>query len=50
MISKHSLVIEYTFQGAIRISAIVNDQLVTEQYFGYTKREAIALFQQTHKE
>ena len=49
-ILKHSLVIERTFQGAWRISAIVNDYLVTEQYFGYTKREAIAMFQSTHKE
>jgi hypothetical protein len=47
--SKYSLTIEYTFQGAIRISAIVDGYLVSEQYMGYTKREAIALFQQTHK-
>lgn len=50
MISKHSLTIEYTFQGAIRITAIVNDYLVTEQYMGYTKKEAIAMFQEKHKE
>lgn len=38
------MTIERTFQGAIKISAIVNGFLVTRQYFGYTKREAIKLF------
>lgn len=47
--SKYSLTIEYTFQGAIKISAIIDGYLVTKQYMGYTKREAIALFQETHK-
>ena len=50
MQSKYSLVIERTFQGAWRISAIVGDYLVTEQFFGYTKREAVARFQEMHKE
>jgi len=50
MQSKYSLVIERTFQGAWRISAIVGDYLVTEQFFGYTKREAVARFQEMHKD
>ena len=33
-----------TFQGAWRISAVHNGYLVSRQYFGYTKREAIAQF------
>ena len=33
-----------TFQGAWEISAIVGDYLETRQYFGYTKREAMAMF------
>lgn len=47
--SKYSITIEYTFQGAIRISAIVDGYLVTRQYMGYTKREAISLFRQKYK-
>ena len=48
--SIYSLEIERTFQGAWRISAMVNGYLVTKQYFGYTKKEAIAAFQQEHPE
>ena len=33
-----------TFQGAWEISALVGSYLVTRQYFGYSKREAIAAF------
>jgi len=36
--------IERTFQGAWRISTVHNDQYVTMQYMGYTKKEAIAAF------
>lgn len=39
---------EKTFQGAWRISAIVAGYLVTEQYMGYTKREAVSMFKQKH--
>jgi hypothetical protein len=38
------MTIERTFQGAYKISAIVNGYLVTRQYMGYTKREAIQRF------
>lgn len=38
------MTIEKTFQGAWRISDIVNGQYVTRQYFFYTKKEAIAEF------
>lgn len=41
--------IEKTFQGAWRVSAIVGGYLVQEQYFGYTKREAVARFKEQHK-
>ena len=46
--SPYSLEIERTFQGAWRISAMVNGYLVTKQYMGYTKREAVAAFQFEH--
>jgi len=38
------MTIEKTFQGAWRISTIHNGEYITMQYFGYTKREAVALF------
>lgn len=44
-----TLSIEKTFQGAWRISAMVNGYLVSEQYMGYTKREAVAMFKEQHK-
>lgn len=49
-ISKHSLVIERTFQGAWMISGMINGYLVSEQYMGYTKKEAVAMFKSTHKD
>ncbi len=48
--SIYSLEIERTFQGAWRISAIVDGYLVSKQYMGYTKKEAVSLFQQEHPE
>lgn len=46
-----TMTIEKTFQGAYRISALVNGYLVTRQYMGYTKREAVQAFKQelSHK-
>jgi hypothetical protein len=38
------MTIERTFQGAWRISDIIDGQLVSRQYFFYTKKEAIAEF------
>jgi hypothetical protein len=38
------MTIERTFQGAYRITGTVNGYLVSKQYFGYTKREALAAF------
>jgi hypothetical protein len=38
--------IRKTYQGAIEISDIINGYLVTRQYFGHTKRQAIRLFKQ----
>jgi hypothetical protein len=40
------MTIERTFQGAWRISAIVDGYLVTRQFFGYTKKEAVAAFKE----
>jgi hypothetical protein len=48
--SIYSLEIERTFQGAWRISAMIDGYLVTRQYMGYTKKEAVSLFQQEHPE
>jgi len=38
--------IEKTFQGAYKISQIYKGYLVSRQYFGYTKKQAISLFKQ----
>ena len=40
------MTVEKTTQGAWKVSDIVNGYLVTKQYFGYTKKEAIAIFKQ----
>ena len=45
-----TMTIERTFQGAYRISAIVNGYLVSKQYMGYTKREAIQAFKEFTKQ
>ena len=42
--------IEKTFQGAYKISALVNGYLVSKQYMGYTKREAIQAFKEFTKQ
>jgi hypothetical protein len=36
--------INITFQGAIEISDIIDGRLISRQYFGYTKKQAINLF------
>jgi len=43
------MTIERTFQGAWRISGMVDGYLVTRQFFGYTKKEAIAAFKEATK-
>lgn len=40
------MTIEKTFQGAWRVSNMVNGYLVTRQFFGYTKKEAVAAFKE----
>ena len=45
-----AMTIERTFQGAYKISAIVNGYLVSKQYMGYTKREAIQAFKEFTKQ
>jgi hypothetical protein len=40
------MTIERTFQGAWRISGMIDGYLVTRQFFGYTKKEAIAAFKE----
>lgn len=45
-----TMTIERTFQGAYKISAIINGYLVTKQYMGYTKREAIQAFKESIKQ
>lgn len=44
------MTIERTFQGAYKISAIVNGYLVSKQFLGYTKREAIQAFREFIKQ
>ncbi len=44
------MTIEMVFpSGAYRISDIINNQLITRQYMGYTKREAVAMFKHEMK-
>ena len=43
------MTIEKTFQGAWKISDIHNNQLLSQQYFYYTKKEAIKLFEAKNK-
>jgi hypothetical protein len=40
--------IRKTYQGAMEISDIINGYLVTRQYFGCTKKQAINLFKAEH--
>ena len=44
------MTIEKTFQGAVKISTIYKGYLITQQYFGYTKKEAKQLFRQYLRE
>ena len=39
-----------TSQGAYELSALVNGYLETQQYMGYTKREATQLFREFIKD
>lgn len=43
------MTIAKTFQGAWRVSAMINGYCESKQYFGYTKREAIAEFKAEFK-
>lgn len=43
------MIVEKTFQGALKVSDIIGGQLVTRQYFGHTKREALRLFKEETK-
>ena len=44
------MIIEKTFQGALKVSDIIGGQLVTRQFFGHSKREALRLFKEETKE
>jgi hypothetical protein len=44
MRDKIEITYDRTFQGAWRITAMVNGEYKTRQYFDYTKREAAAEF------
>ena len=44
------MTVERTVQGAWRVSQIVDGYLLTRQFFGYTKKEAMQLFKQYTKE
>lgn len=45
MLTRQGYIIERTFPaGAWCLSAIVDDQLFSQTYYGYTRREAIAEF------
>lgn len=38
------MTVRKTFQGAWEVSSIINGYLVTRQYIGYTRKEAIQMF------
>jgi hypothetical protein len=38
------MTVEKTFQGAWRVSEVINNQLCSKQYFDYTRAEAVAAF------
>jgi hypothetical protein len=40
--------IRKTYQGAIEISDIIDGRLISRQYFGHTKKQAIRLFKAEH--
>lgn len=40
------MTVERNYAGAYVISDIVGGYLVTKQYYGYTKREAVRLFKE----
>jgi hypothetical protein len=44
------MIAEKTFQGAWRITDLINGYFVTRQYFGYTKREAMRRFKEETKQ
>lgn len=44
------MIIEKTFQGALKVSDIIGGHLVTRQFFGYSKREAMRQFKEETKE
>lgn len=44
------MLVEKTFQGALIISDLIGGQLVTRQFFGYSKREAMRQFKEQTKE
>jgi hypothetical protein len=48
-IKGHIMTIEKTFQGAWRISTMHNGYLVSHQFMGYTKKDAIQAFKQIIK-
>ena len=35
--------------GAVSVSDIINNQLVTKTYYGYTRKQAVALFKKENK-
>lgn len=43
------MTIEKTINGYYRITDIINNQLISRLYNGYTKKEAIALFRKETK-
>lgn len=43
---KVTITIRKTFQGAYELSAVVGNDYIHQQYFGYTKKEALRLFKQ----
>lgn len=43
------MTVERNHEGAYVVSDIVRGYLVTKRYYGYTKREAVALFKKENK-
>lgn len=44
------MLIERNRQGAVVVSEIIGDRLITRRYYGYTRREALREFRRDLKE
>jgi hypothetical protein len=46
MLKTKDIAVSKNLHGAIVCSAVIGDRLISRQYYGFTKREAIRLFRE----